>query len=75
VLEHPHINMGDNNFAIIINWKGDEQLLELTQSANVYDLRKAIEKATSVEPQHQIIDGLQIPTELLTDDVRYPMYY
>jgi hypothetical protein len=60
-----------DNIAIIINWKGDESLLELPNSANVYDLKKAIEKETSVEPQHQIIDGLEIPSGLLTDDVRY----
>jgi hypothetical protein len=60
----------EDKYALIVSWKGDDILVEAPMSSNVFDLKKAIERETGVEVDDQRIDGLMIPSDDLTNDVR-----
>eukprot|EP01122_Echinamoeba_exundans_P017047 TRINITY_DN8845_c0_g1_i1.p1 TRINITY_DN8845_c0_g1~~TRINITY_DN8845_c0_g1_i1.p1 ORF type:complete len:514 (-),score=116.89 TRINITY_DN8845_c0_g1_i1:22-1563(-) len=59
----------EDKYALIVSWKGDDLLVEVPMSSNVFDLKKAIERETGVEVDDQRIDGLMIPSDDLTNDL------
>jgi len=63
--------MTSNSFQILLTYNTDkEALLELPKTANLYDLKAAIQRQTNIAPSDQLLEGIQLSADLLTDDAR-----
>jgi len=57
-------------YNILVSYDNNKEvLLELPKSSNVFDLKMAIACETSIDQEHQVIEGLSLPPDLLTNEV------
>jgi maltodextrin utilization protein YvdJ len=58
-----------DNFEFIITFEKDTFPIELPKTSTIKDLKLAISRTLHILPEHQQIDGFNIPWENLSDEV------
>eukprot|EP01125_Pyxidicula_operculata_P005055 TRINITY_DN1854_c0_g1_i1.p1 TRINITY_DN1854_c0_g1~~TRINITY_DN1854_c0_g1_i1.p1 ORF type:complete len:543 (-),score=142.79 TRINITY_DN1854_c0_g1_i1:124-1752(-) len=61
--------MATRKLEIVVFYKDNPQTIQLLETANVYDLRQVLFETFKIDPKHQVIDGLGMTNEELSNDI------